>query len=247
MKNPAPNPVAILTHLLDLHRSRFASLPGLHSLIRIIHPVLFYDDASGTFQYEVAATGADFVANYVTAAAFIRVNGLQLLTKETTPAADDEVLAQMFLSAGPGPIVRLQCVFRRGAAPSGDFTSTFRLQPDNETHILDATIEAHWSAARLAYLKKTDGAWAMTELADSKIDPVQNSWHKLDFAINTLTEEWAYIKLDGKALAISPLAIEPAASIGRGRIMALTLGTTAVAAAQAETNIDQLLITTEEA
>lgn len=247
MKDPAPNPVAILTDFLVLHRTQLASSPGLHSLIRIIHPTIFYDDGSGTFSYDATGTGADYTANYVTGAAFTRLNGMQLQTKTTTPAANDLVSAYKYLPLGPGPIVRLQLLFRRASGTSTNFTSAFRMLPDNETNLLTAEVEAHWQSGKLAYHKKTNGAWAMTELADSFLQPDNNQWHKLDVAVNIHTHKWVHIILNGKTLALPALELETAASANHGRILNFILGTLALEAVQAETHLDQILITTEEA
>jgi len=247
MKDPGPYPVELLKAILDVHGASRISLPGIFSLKPVLFPAIFYDDCEGTEPYTVSGTGDGFQGSYVTEAAFVGLNGLKIQTRETGAAASDYARADLLLPLGPGPVIRLQLMFRRPNTTSADFTTLFMLYTDDEVRRLDASIEAHWNAQRLAYLKKTNAEWTMTQVEQWHLERDNNRWHKLDLAINLLTAQYVHIKLNGKVCAPDPTDLETTGTAGRGRILDFRLKTTAIAAAQAETQFDQILITTEEA
>jgi len=254
MKDPGPNTLeqliaanAKLAALAAGGGGASASSPGLYSLKPILHPAIFFDDASGTFNYTINATGEDYTADYDPASAFVGLKGITLKTKATTPAAGDHVWADMPLPLGPGPVFRVQLLMRTPATGSTNTITGISLSADDELNTLTVALEAHWAALKLAYQKKSNGSWAMTEMPDSKLRIDEKQWHTLDFAFNIPTRKWLHIILNGKTLSITADDVQATTSVNRGRFVRLRLINSTPVAEQAVTHLDQILITTEEA
>lgn len=254
MKDPGPNNLeqliqanTTLAAILAATGAPAPSSPGIFSLYPILHPALFYDNAEGTFQWTVTGTAGEYKASYETSGALVGLKGLVMHTKTDTPAGGDYVKANIYVPGGAGPIVRFQLSFRRDAATSTHFTTQIRFHVNNEANILNAFLEAHWQIARLAYLMKTNGGWAMTEMDDSHLRPGEGQWHTLNVAINIETAKWISIVLNGKSLTIANDALEEGVSTYHDRGIRFELGTLAIPNEMAGSHFDQLLITTEEA
>ena len=247
MKDPGPNPVELLTHILAATGPAAISSPGVHGLTPILYPAIFFDDCSGTEPYQVSGTGEGFQASYVTEAAFVGLNGLKLQTRETGAAAGDYAAAGIYLPANELPIIRVQFLFARPPTTSTHFYTNLALRPDDTSFTYGSNIEIAWQAPSISYWKKTNAGWSMSAIPGWLLQPDNHAWNHLELAINLATACYHEIKLNGQTLSIPTEPLDPSASADRGPLLFVELRTRAAEAVQANSHFDQILVTAEAA
>lgn len=247
MKDPGPNAVELLDHILKATGPAAISSPGIAGLNPILFPAIFHDDCSGTEPYLVTGTGTGFQASYVTEAAFLGLNGLKVQTRETDAAVGDWCKAIIHLPANKLPIIRAQLLLARDPNASTHFYTHLHLSADDKTTYWLGEVQIAWQAPSVSYLKKTNAGHSMYAIPGWLLQPANHAWNHLELAINVANGCYHQIKLNGQTLSIPTQPLESGATQARGPLLALQLQTRNGAAVQANSHFDQILVTAEAA
>lgn len=176
----------------------------------ILHPVLFYDDAEGTFHYVAAGDGADYITEYSNEQAVIGNKSLKLSTRLTDAAIADQVSAAKSIWLSPHKVLNLTACFCRG----NDVTSTldFLLTWDDGAQIHAAGIRFDRTLYRASYIS-SGGTWS--PLADGLFNADSTPvWNKVRLSIDLSIDQYIsavvnhqILDLTGTAFAVSTPAV----------------------------------------
>ena len=214
------------------------TLPFSHA--PIIWPALFYDDASGTFDWQISATAGDYLAEYSTEAVLIGTKSIKLKTRATDPAFGDLVTIYKHLPVPPRKLARIQCAFRLGdGATNGDF----RLRPffyDGTTGY-SFEILCLYTDESVQYLDEDNVYQTIPNAFWSKATPV---WNSIDLSLNLNNGSYHLLRLNGRTFDLSTYPTRPFAADDTPKFIA-ALGIKTTIAAWTLFYLDQLLITPE--
>lgn len=245
MKDPGPHPVELLNDITKGSGLRSVSRPGLHSLQPILLPAIFFDDCSGTLPYQNVGTGADWQIAYVTDAPYVGLNGLKVETKPTDPAENDYARAEIQMPANEFPILRFQALVTRAITTSTNFITSIAVTADDGAQGYLAEIQIDWNTPAFSYSKKVNAGFEITPIDDWHPNYQDKGWNHVQLAINMATGSYHEIIMNGKRHSIptEPMGLVP--TTNWAPFIKLWLQTQAVAAAQAATYFDQILVTAE--
>jgi len=248
VKDPGPNVLeqqietnALLTAILAASGGAAPGLPGTYNPDPIIYPVIFYDNGDGTFNYQITADGADYVAAYATQAAFVGINGMHLKTRVTTPAADDEVVCQCRPGRCVETIANLKVMFRctEGAVAS---LIDIRLGYCEIGTLHYGHLEAQFQAHVIGYFSKDNGVNTWHEIGDTYFRSDAELWHIAEISIDMATSKYRSVRINDHVvdLPTTNLAEE---NMVKPHSMFIELKLRALNAATHEVYLDQLLVT----
>ncbi len=247
MKDPGPYPVELLKAILEAPGVAGAGAAAVYPQLPMIFPAIFHDNCEGTRPYTVTGTGTGWEARYENAAAYVGLNGLDVETKDATPASSDFCRADLLMPANILPIIRFQCLLARKPATSTNFKTNIMLTADDATTLYLAQIQFDWQTPSIAYLKKSNGTWDITVIGTWQPNYQDKGWNHVQLAINVLTGCYHEIIMNGLRLSIPTELLSPGITQSYAPYLKLRLETWAVANAQASTIYDQILVTAEEA
>jgi len=214
------------------------------SRVPILHPAIFYDNASGTFNWLQSGDGVDFTADYHADAAFVDTNGIRLITKSTTPAENDLVTINRILWMPPINRLRFQACFH---FPT--YAINCRLKFWVETYdglTLHATgIAANPQNGVVYYISALPaGAPTWSVLPGVTIPMADAIWSKLDFSTDFATDYNHLLHLNSTVLDVSAVAVPTFGSPAQRRLT-LFIQLQTLQIAQATAYVDQVLLTPE--
>jgi len=214
------------------------------STIPIIHPALFFDDSSGTFNWIPCAEGDDYTAEYDPVAAFVQLNGILLKTKLTTPAINDYVQIERHLWLPPLGILRLQVMFCLLSYRPYQKIELILIWYDKlSQHAAGLQLMGHTDA--VGYLTGYSVPnFSYTTIPYLRLTHGSNLWNKVDLSVNPLTDTYHRIQVNERVLDGSPYPIFVEATAVPQELM-LLIKTTTLEAVQATAYIDQILLTQE--
>ena len=206
----------------------------------IIWPALFFDDASGTFDWVVSGTGADYVAEYSTDTVLIGTKSLKLQTRITDPAAADLVGIMKHLPVPPRKLVRIQLAFRLG---DGATNGNFRLRPFfyDGTKGYGFEIQCLYADETVQYLDHNNDYQTIPNALWSKATPV---WNSIDLSLNLNGPKYHLLRLNGTTFDLRAYPARSWASPETPKFIA-SLGAKTTAAAWTLFYVDQILVTPE--
>ncbi|MBA7612651.1 hypothetical protein ES703_19887 [subsurface metagenome] len=178
--------------------------------IPVIHPAIFADDCSGSFNYEADGHGDDWVAQYHPDAALVQMNGIILQTRATEPAENDRVYLMKRLWLDPERLLRLQIVFKTPMAKP-EMRITFALVWGDGEQNHHAGIHYESVDSHVDYVSGGNwGLWTYTELPDVIAAVRPEIWNKLDFDIDLTADTYHRLHTNQHARDMSeiPLVIE---------------------------------------
>lgn len=224
-------------------KEHYARVLGF-SRIPILHPAILYDDASGTFNWLDMGTPADYTADYDPSAAYVGINGIQLNTKQTTPAANDYVRIYRHIWLPPHQLLRIQLVFNHVDKDISAYLRVILHWYQGETHYV-AGIRTKADDGEVSYASGITGVIATwTVLPGVTIPLMDDVWNKLDLSVNWIDAMYQYIHLndtivDGTALPVGSLEYAAA------KVLSIYIELETLQAAQAIARLDQILLTPE--
>jgi hypothetical protein len=211
-----------------------------HSYVPTIYPVLFHDDATGTFPYTVVADGADYVAAYQAATPLTGTNQIRLATKTTTPATGDAVAIWLYTFLTPSKLIRVIAHFKPYGTPPHllFYLSLYWYDGTNE----------HLAITRL---KTSDGTVAYfgpapnyTDLSTILFNASPGYWHRIDLSVNMADALYHRLIVDNMIAEMQSIAVPTSASATKPALkLRFTLETTSDALAYCA--LDHILVLAE--
>jgi len=247
MKDPGPNPVELLTAILAKTGAAPPSSPGPLALGSIPYPALFADDCSGAFNYQVSVSGDGAEAKYDPAAAFTGSHGILIRTRAAGATIGDWCAITAFLPDSPLPIIRFQLLLSRPTDTSPQTKTRILILQDDTLFSYNPKFEISHQTHRMSCRAKMNAVWTDPYIDDLFIQEDNRQWHHFNFTINKLTHEYGPFACNGRLYPLPALPLEPLATDGRVPRIQFEIRTEAGEALQANTHIDHVLITGEEA
>jgi len=197
--------------------------------------ILLLDDCDGTCNYEKSGTGADYVVDYNSAAAFIGTNGLRLQTRSTDPAQYDIVSAYKKIGLPQSKYLkfRTMCMF-----PDVSLVQQLavRIYTDYLTDVWLGELRFTPNTPVMQYVNAAAAATAITEMALKVKD---NQWFDMELAIDIAAAEYLSARFNGVEKDMSGLGLYDSDDTTYSTIQ-LTLEIGSAGAAQATAYFDQL-------
>jgi len=214
------------------------------SRVPIMHPALLYDDGEGTWKWKRTIFGAGPTYEYDPVAALVGLNGIQLQTGGTQPAANDliSIYRQIWLPAEEQ--VRLQVCFNLVAAAPEMELAILLHWFTSVNHYLGG-LKFNSNAASVSYASSVAaGSISWTQIAGWLCQNSDDCWNRADMAINLRTLAYQRLNvnehvMDGAALPF------PSEASGLGKYLEVHFLLQTLAAAQATVYLDQVLVTPE--
>lgn len=207
------------------------------SEVPVCHPAIFWDDASGTFNYVTTGTGADYVAEYNTAAAHSGVEGIHLETRTTDPAADDYVSIVKRLWLPPTQLITLEFLWSIPNYPSEAYFFAILHWYDGAFH-RTAQLRFSFTTGDVHYYDDEAG-W--TPITAFDFANQTNTWNHVIFALNHRLNMYQFCSLNNQVWDGRAAPIRSAVQVERPRLylefMLETRG-----AAKRYMNIDHVLV-----
>lgn len=179
-----------------LRTFQFNSVPTMH-------PIMFYDDCSGTFMWISSGTGADWVAQYDTSVPYVGTHGLLMRTRATGPAIGDDTTVNKRLWLPPNHLGRIQLVVRPISHNQDLYIMVALLWFDGvELHTAQMRID---TATRVLQYRNAAGAW--TTIFTNALDHSVGPWNHLDFFANFTTHRYGYLTFNHQIADLSLIPV----------------------------------------
>ena len=206
----------------------------------IIWPALFYDDASGTFDYVASGTGADWTAEYSTDTVLLGTKSLKLQTRLTDPASGDIVSLYKHLPVPPRKLARIQLAFCLGtAATNGNLWARAFYHDGAKAHKFE--IRCIYADESVQYLDHNNDYLTIPNAFWSK---ATNVWNSFDLSIHLNPPKYHLLRLNGLTFDLSALLPYSYSETSTPKFMpGITIRATA--AAWTLFYFDQILVTPE--
>jgi len=205
----------------------------------IMHPVLFWDDASGTMNWVLAGTGSGYSMTYVTTAALVGTNGIQFQTRTSGVTIEDYISATKYLWLPPSELLRLQlCIMNYFGSYFAHFEIFLHWYDGTNQHLaglrVDGTngVVSYWNGVSWTALSGV--IWIGT----------QYYWTYIDWSINLRTLLHDRLIFANHAVDMSAIPI-PTAGSATGPHLRLKLQSTIKGGALEPLYLDQILLTAE--
>lgn len=213
-------------------------IPQAH--VPIIHPCLFFDDGSGTFNYVASGDGADYDAEYSTTYAFTGAKGIKLATRTTGPQAGDDVTIHKDLHVPPQKLVRLRFLHMQPSINPDALLYAMIYWYDG-TNLNAAEIMFKTSDQKVYYAATFHADYTATGLVFSE---VSNVWNYVDLSINLNTGYYTSLRVNNLIADLSAVAFATSASANNSHLR-LYFKVEAVGADKTYAAIDQVILTAE--
>jgi len=214
------------------------------SSVPIMHPALFHDDASGTFNYIVDATGAGYIAEYSTTNVHVGQKTIYLRTQPTTPQIGDMVSISKLLWLPPEKLLRLQVIWSP-LSSSVNAYNTFYLTWLSGSRQYLAGLRSRTNTGEVWLASGFVGVAPTWTLRDDLHTPILSSaWSKLDLSVDWNTGKHHLLHFNEVALDLSDLDTPSQASVDASALFLYIIVET-LQTSQASLFVDQLLLTPE--
>jgi hypothetical protein len=190
--------------------------------------------------YIIGGTGAGYSVSYVASSAFSGTNGIKLLTRTVGPAANDIVWLSKRIPLPPSQLVRFRvhtmhpyggpvawrCFLLYFYTGDTTYAAEIKLDDSDEKVYYAATIRANYTDTGLTFVEDL------------------NYWNLIDFSFNIQTGFWHKLRVNGQVLDVSGIPLASAAAVNPTGLT-LYIEAQTLAAAYLHTNLDHILITSE--
>lgn len=212
----------------------------LFNRIPILYPAIFYDDCSGTYRYQNTGDGADFSSEYLTSAAFIGTNGIQMRTRTTNPAADDYVTLSKTLHLPPSKLIRLQ-LSAMNPLTSPNLHLIASLHWYDGTNVYMCRIRLTMADEKVYYCS----GWAPV-YTDTGLHWYHEAyaWNRLDISANINEGKFHRLTVNEQTLDMSAISL-PSTASGLTPHLMFQVSVITAANARATAYFDQFLLTGE--
>jgi len=203
----------------------------------VLHPIIFHDDCEGTFHWQAAGDGADYVAEYSNAHALVANKSIKLSTKSTDPTIADQVSATKSLWLTPHKVLNLTTAFARLADGAASLDHLLTWYDETNSHA--AGIRVNRTNATGQYMN-SGATW--TTIAGVTWNYAKTPvWNKLRLSIDLETNKYISLALNHQLTDLSAISFAVSADAAIQRL-ALSLVVTAAHASVCTFHIDQLLL-----
>ena len=161
--------------------------------------VLFVDDCSGTFNWEVGGTGGDDVHTYATAAAYAGTHGIHLKTRTTGAAATDDVDILHPIEYPRGGLIEVQCMISPKKSAGQEYLDLAinALNPDNA---YVPAIRVNWATSKLQYV---DSLGAFIDISGALASGGISRWYRLGLIADVKQGKYIAAYYDGEQFDLS--------------------------------------------
>jgi hypothetical protein len=203
-------------------------LPGFNvaSNMGFAKGVLLLEDCEGTFNWIVDGTGGDDVHAFATAAAFMGTNGMQLKTRATNPAEDDNLCVKKWVGFPESGllVVRMRlCMVDVSAFGSVQLWGEVA---DGET----AYAWEFWIMPGMGHCYYHSAAGPLVAIDGLDAMPVDASWFLVEAVLDLKAMEYVSLTVNGVRADLAGLAIVTGeAATERYNCVAITIATAGAA------------------
>lgn len=210
------------------------------SRVPLMYPSIFWDDCEGTFNYVVTADGADYVAAYATAAAYVGTKGMHLKTRITNPANGDLVTIYKKLPLPPTGLVRLRIHHMNPDTTPTYFWYLYLYYFDGTNYYApELCFDA--SDEKVYYAATVRANYTDTTLIWNKL---QYTWNVVDWSIDLSAHTFHTLRVNDSIVDMSTISLPSAANASVPRLQ-FYIEIATVGAVITPAYFDQILITAE--
>jgi len=209
-------------------------------LVERLGRVLLFDDLEDLFKFDSAGTGTDWVVEKSTTVAFDKNASLHMITKATSPAAGDYVIAWRRFPVPYGKKISLECLFRFETLTNEDKV-IFMLEWYSETGFIRAMVRYDPIEQKWSY-EASDGTFKDVPNGSQKLH--NETFHRMRLIADFDKMEYIYLQCNDLLIDMSGIGMYYAAGAYTSRI-AVKFRVNAETAARAEIYIDDVLVKEE--
>jgi len=215
---------------------------GWYSGLPILYPVIFMDQRDTGIAYTTDGTGADWTVEKSNVKPYAGGFNLHLVTKTTTPAANDEVTAEIILPAPEKPHILLQVLTAADEELAEEHWVEITLWRDLAGHTYYAWLIIRWLPRDVTYWRWYEGAPQQIGI-DTPMRGRDMAWHHIQIAIDQSTLKYLFIKINGEVFDLSPYELYHGGVVDPGNLLKFKLKVKNVGAAMSGDYFHQILIT----